>query len=232
MAGKLLKKYRKKAGGKMQRRMKKYGKATMVKTVNEIVSDRYLTKIKYNRIQNITCPSGLLNSYVFSGNDIFDPDHTGSGGWSALGLAQLAALYGRYRAYASKITVQPLAVGSGLNATSFYMCLLPQTDTSSTSDMNDAIMNPYSKFRNFNVNNPFTGIIKHYCATEKIFGLNNKTVEIDDTYSSLTNGNPSREWYWQLYAQNPNGTGDNVISVMVTLEYYVEFYNRKASLSA
>jgi len=213
--------------------MKKYNKANLNVSPSNIVADRFITKIKYNRIQDIVCPGGLINNYVFSGNDLFDPDHSGTGGWTALGLSQLSNLYGRYKTYSCSIKIQPLAIGSGLSTTSFFMCLIPQVDSSSSGDINDAIMNPYSKFRNFNVNNPFTGNIKHYMSTEKIFGLNKKTVEIDDTYSSVVNGNPPREWFWQLYVQNPTSTGtNNTISVMVTLEYYCEFYNRKASLAA
>lgn len=231
MGKKLLKKYRKKAGKRMQRRMKKYGKASLLKTPNEIVSDRFITKIKYNRIQDISCPNGLINNYTFRGNDVYDPDYSGTGGWTAIGLSQMAALYTRYRVYASKITIQPLAIGGGLSSTSFYICLIPQLDFASTGDFNDAVMNPYSKFRNFNANNTFTGNIKHYMTTEKIFGLNDKTVEIDDTYSALTNTTPGRPWYWQLYVVSPNATqGNNVLNVMITIEYFVEFFGRKANL--
>lgn len=202
----------------------KKNKSTLIKLPGTIVPDRVITKIKYVDRFLITITSGAVQEYVFRGNGAYDPYH-GTGGSACEGFTQWAQFFNSYRVYSSKINVRLFNTGTTPATQTFVYSLAPATTSSGFLDMQDAMAAPYSKWQLVALPSQL-GNLTNYISTEKILGLNKKAVEIDITYSSLTNNYPTNEWFWLVNIEVADLDATTSAIMWVEIDYYLEFYDR------
>lgn len=226
---------RKKVGGR--RRFKKGNKVS--KLINRgptIVPDEYVTCMKYdNELTLVAVNPGDIVDHLFRGNSIFDPDNSIGGGQPA-GMAELSAIYGRYRVNASSISLSVLP--SGADDQPFQAVLLPTAEplapTSGTLTRYMSI--PYAKWACSGRYNMRPIRIKHYMTTKKMFVK--KAAGADENYagqastSTVSGSNPVFQWYYQIFVSDYERDATWSATLMVRMKYYVTFYQRREMLGS
>lgn len=184
-----------------------------------ISGDRYRTTHKYSVGLLVTLVSGVSSPYVFRGNSIYDPDYT-STGYSALGYATMASLYGTYTVTGSRIRVRVASTFLDPTQVSLLPCLVSSTIS---SDSGDYASNAYGK--DVLVMDSVVKEMDHYMSTSKLFG----EALLSPQFSSNTGSNPASPWYWQLKCTPAGGAASNgSVSILVDITYYVEWSRRSA----
>lgn len=202
---------------------KKYVKPTsiVVKTPS-IVPDRLFVKLKYQERISLSNTTGALSSYLFSGNSIYDPNHTGTGAQPA-GFDQWAAFYNRYTVRGSKMSVQFANVQTTNAAAAVENVLVAVNDTTGYTDLDAASANPYMRRTLYTPTNGFP-VLKSFMSTKKIVG---QRMVDDDTYGSAVTTSPVDQWYWQILSLPVDRLSSLTQYAYVTIVYYVEFHDRK-----
>jgi len=154
---------------------------------------------------------------VFRGNNIYDPDKTGTGG-QPLGYDQIAPFFGRYCVTKSRINIQAV----NLNANAATLTLIPSVGTLSIVDQSHARSLPFARQKIISSLNAggFETLIAEM-STRTMFGQDRQPFdENDDVYNGSFSGTaPLREWEWTLYAQTLNAASLSVVC-SVTIEYW------------
>lgn len=158
--------------------------------------------------------------YQYCGNDLFDPNFTGTGGQPTY-FDQLAALYGRYRVYASAIAVR--FYSNTTAQTTYADCVIsPANTTQAGVTVQNILTHPRSKFLTVNVNK--SGMLTEAATTSEILGV--ADVEGADRLQALTTASPSERWLWVIAAQSFDSTTAVSLGADVRISYYVEFFDR------
>jgi len=177
-------------------------------------------KLTYADVINIA-PTSTVGQYTFRGNSVYDPDYTNVG-HQPYYRDQLAAIYGRYRVYGSRITVTAVneQVGSALQIT-----VIPSSEIITFTGSTYPPEYPYArKLRLLGVGGIMTTEATVSMRTQTILGLERREV-LDQDYSATVGSQPSSEWYWLIVAQDLSP--ENVsCSLQITIVYDVEFYDR------
>jgi len=177
-------------------------------------------KLTYADVIHIA-PASATGQYTFRGNSVFDPDYT-STGHQPYYRDQLAAIYGRYRVYGSKISISAVneQVGSALQVT-----VIPSSEIITFTGSTYPPEYPYArKLRLLGVGGIMTAEAASSMRTQTVLGLEKREV-LDQDYSALVGSQPASEWYWLIVAQDLSA--QNVAcSLQVTIVYDVEFYDR------
>lgn len=181
--------------------------------------EKYTCKLTYAEpsFQYIEA-AGALKSYIFGGNDPYDP-YTGVGDYSALGLTELAAIYESMRCIGSRITV----TGNARTVTdnkSLFLVVYPEHDASALATV-QAIRGHPNQVNTRLQADLSDGKVSHYASTKGIFNL--QTLEYD--FSAGTGASPTNKWYWHIYFYSDALSW--TVNLQVTIEYYMEFYNKK-----
>jgi hypothetical protein len=182
-------------------------------------------------------PNGAVGTdYVFSGNGIFDPNITGTGG-QPVNFDDWAAIYGRYRVYGSKISVDFTNTGTTTSTGQMLFCLAPRHTTTAVTTLNawlSAASNLYAKHTQFTSSsttsrgtNPF---ISSRISVQDILGYKTSAIDDDDTLQALTSANPNHQFYWHLMTQMTDQTSSQTTYMTVRIEYDVEFFDRLDTL--
>lgn len=216
---------------KRRRYNKGRSKRATLSTMNPlIVPDRALTKLVFPDARGLTSTAGAIETYVYSGNDVFDPNYTGVGG-QPTGYDKWISFYRFYKVYASKIQlIFHNVIALGTQGASFYCGVIANQDPSlAVATVPEMASLPYTKMRIFHVG---AGACKisNYMTTEKIYGLNKKAVEVDTSYAALVTGSPTSEWYWNIVVQTGDMATTAAVQVSVRITYYVEFYGRNDAI--
>lgn len=200
------------------------------RALGAIVPDRYFTKLRYNYLGTYNLSAGIFN-HLFSLNSIRDAG-LGVDSTNAQGFTQLMALYNNFRVHMSKIRadfVSGATIGSGQVSTNFIIA--PLTDGGSWSGLSpaNAMSVPYSKHRMVSVNTgtPKTSITSSM-SVKKLFGY--KTIANEDGFVGSSSANPVLDPVWAIRTYNING-GTDAYNINVTIDYYVEFFDRAYSPS-
>lgn len=188
------------------------------------------TTFKYCQLVSLASTSGSVNYNTFRANSIFDPDQSGTG-HQPMYHDNYVTIYNNYRVLGSKITVTftpqtesfdvagpsssklgPWYIGiNGTNGTSSYSAT-PETRW----EANDS---------SFAVLNTRTGADGVMTLTEQYSPVETLgRPATDDVVSSVTNANPSQQWYWQPWIADASGSTSTVL-LFVQIEYTVQFFN-------
>lgn len=177
---------------------------------------RAVTQIQYTDEFDINLTNGVLSTYVFNANGLYDPDQTG-GGHQPLGFDQYAVMYNRYRVLKVGYNVNfgtIASTGAAVRATVAH-------NNGSTIPARPAI---------FELANSRQGVIGPYGQALNLKGTFDLTrlnaspsvYRVDDRYSALVSGNPTEVMYIIL-GLFPNVTAS--CRVTVKFIYHVEFYD-------
>lgn len=204
---------------KGKRRLRSTYKTAIIKSPT-FARDLYV-KLKYNMRTNMIGGSGVIPSYVFRGNDIYDPDFTGTGG-QPLGFDQYITIYNKWTVMGSKCKVN-FSNHSGDGA-----MVSIQGNTSNSWSNLDWLNQPL--LRSACVG-PSTGIgtktLSKYLSTASVMGVTKSKVRDEDSYSGSSSLMPSSQWYWLIKAGAMNPTASVDVDLNCTLTYYVRFYDPK-----
>lgn len=178
------------------------------------------TKLPYFAVHNLVSAISGTATYIYRGNDIFDPNFTGVGG-QPTGMDQLALLYSRFRVRGSRMTV----VATNNSLVPMVVTLVP-TSSSGATTTDVAATLPYAKTVTLvaNTGGASTKILSSYISTKKVFGLRRLGDETD--YTSGFAASPAFVWFWRINASSADGSTSHDIVFSVKITYYVELWNR------
>jgi hypothetical protein len=180
--------------------------------------------------------SGIVNmqtstaqiAAMYEGNNPWDPDPQ-LGGTSARDYQILQLMYRYCRCYGSEIDVSACIVnGNGFEVSVAAL----NKSTGVTYDLLQTLPQ-FMRGRHLTDGGITETRIKNFCSTKTLFGIQNLNWDLDHSFD-LDNGEsgtsvtePSRKWYWYIYASsNGSQTGINC-SVNVTIRYQCKFFSKK-----
>ena len=186
-----------------------------------ILPDRLRTKLSYGESYITTTLTTLPYTYVFNGNNAFDPDQT-STGHSPLGWTQLAAFYKRYVVTASKLEVTVGIATSTGTVAPVFCAIHDSLSTTTASLMSSVLERARVKYKVINTGSS-SAVLTKKLGTKRVLGLRQLT---DSEESDTSTGAPINKWYWHLYLQNIGASDSTTLTFTVRLKYDVEFFER------
>lgn len=225
------KKGRKRVGGPRKRvGVRKSGRKMSRPTMRSMPTsfpDRIRVKLVYSaRVIDSVGTIGVISTYLFAGNSVYDPDVT-STGHQPYAYDQWSAMYRSSRVAGSSINVQVLSAATSSVVQNQQIAVIPHPDYTSLAGIGWEELNeqPYAKSMVFN---QFKGKTKmsHYMSTRKIYGVT-KGQYNQDGFESV-GSDPSKQWLWGVYWNSTNPSSTTATTTLIfKLTYYVEFWGRK-----
>lgn len=215
--------YRPRAGPK-RRRYRRYrrnrGTPTVVNKGISPLSQRYLTKLKYNeRVSTSVGVSGTLD-YLWRLNSIQDPNRTGIG-HQPYGHDTLETMYNRYRVYKVKYAITYPPNISGALQTAFVQ---PENGESSYTSTNQDLIVEYPRTVKKLLETDKPTVIRGTISLPKLVGATKREYMDDDRYQAQFGNNPTE--LTTLHTGVIAGNGASVL-MDVMLIYYVECFDPK-----
>jgi len=182
------------------------------------------TKSRYSTSKLLTSTTGTLGSTVFRCNSIYDPDYT-STGHSAFMFDQMSAIYNHYVVVSATINIRVVPQGDSIEP---FVSGVYLTDTATV---------PYTGYNEFIEAKKGTtrvmsggvggksGNYKTSFNAKKFFNI----TDIRDVsrIGGLSNGNPTEEAYFVVWAQTLNATASDAWVHMITIDYVIEWSEPK-----
>lgn len=226
--------FKKRFGGKGTRKLiKNKGTSLMYNGPGRApLPDKYYTKVTYTDWFNAASGgvSGIFDN-VFRGNGPRDPDQTGTG-IGVNGFTEFAAIYNKYRVYASKINVSMKSITDITSTGDAVGMVIPDRSSTSytLSTMLTRIGSPYAKSGMLNryANGASPLYLKQFRRTKDIYS---ETDIDDDVYASTTGTEPANQWYWHVMAGRQDQSSISAspgFCYMIKITYYVRWEQRKA----
>jgi len=203
---------------------------TIPRTIDAIMPDRMMTKLKYFGFTQFTiATTSTFSARRWVPSAAYDIDPT-LGSTSTVGFNELALLYNNYRVISSRLRVRMAPQGS----LPVQLVTVPLNADPGSSPLaatvNAWCNNPYGKVKLVGVSGAPTQTISTTMSTERIYG--SKMIYFDDNFASLVNTVPNNNWYWAVAViSGVNPSSALVCTVEIDIEVHVEFYSRKVLLN-
>lgn len=216
-----------------RRRTGSMSKRSMVVVKNPtLYPDTYRVKLRYDT--RVSETALIFEERLYSGNSAYDPDVTFAGLQPA-GFLLYSQMYQRYRVLGSSFRLQFCNTNSSVPT---IVGVYPSPSiVTGIVDLDDAMAQPYGKYSLMGVasGTSRSQYIKSYLSTKKVFGL--KTINESASYEGLTGpfgtgSDPPNEWAWSLYYGSADGISNPTLMGIISVTYYVEFYDRFPQLVA
>lgn len=167
---------------------------------------------------------GLASDYVFRGNDLYDPDFTGTG-TQPLFFDQFIAMYSFYSVRSSNITID----FANDTAEALVCCILPYKNSSyafSGSNYPNVLQLPGCKYITLAPKGSGKDVatLSNFCTTNTFFPDYSESA--DDFRGFANNSVPSPgAWFWHVFCY-PASLGSTTItaSANVRVTYYNTFF--------
>ncbi len=177
---------------------------------------------------SIASTAGLLSNYFYSANGLFDPNISGVG-HQPMGFDQMMLMYNHYTVVRSKVTVNFVNMSAAGVYVDAVLWLAP--DTTATTTPGFILENGYCIWQ---LLNPTTVVgsaktMSLGCNVSSYFGRDNKPRELveDVELAGTSAANPTEQVYFALGAFDHNGAAVATLTVIVTIEYDVIFWEPK-----
>jgi len=207
----------------------KFGDASKVIVRSpSVIPDRMFVKFRYSQVFIATSTTGGVVAQQMSGNSIYDPDVTGTGGVCGqagviLGSSSSTGLYRNYKVFASRIRVRLNGYGVSTPGVQVVVFPAPISVVPSTSqNINKEI--PYAK--NIIAQSSETKWMTSFMTTERIEGRAPGTVDYDNSYSAGYGTSPVNQWYWNIAFSSADQANTATGAYNVEMTYYAEIYLR------
>lgn len=216
---------RKKSYRKKRFTRRKYGKTrfsrksktTNVNRALKPFASRYITKMKYS--EAFALSAGVAWSQVMNLNSIYDPNATGTG-HQPYGHDQLLPIYNRYRVISCSYVI------NCYNATSpIRFGCLPCNSTPPMNNLSELCENPRAKF-GIQIPGGSSRTVKGKVYIPSLMGRNKSQYMADDRFQAQMGSSPLEEAILFITAQTMTDSSVDT-SLVVTLEYTVEFFDPK-----
>lgn len=188
------------------------------------VNFKYIDNSFIAQLHNL---NGFNEVYIFRGNSLFDPDHTGIG-VQPYAYDNYAPLFGAYFVRASSITVYVqniYGLASANNHGTLRVYVIPVAQNGVPVAYRDpSDLSVYPKCKQIQINGQSTPKdmkIKHYCTQREMFPG-------QDVYpgQGAVAGNPANSWYWHVYFDLMDGYRDNAETYNVIYTVKIKFYSQ------
>lgn len=193
--------------------------------------DRFSTTLSYyiQKVDNWAATPATTYRYLATGPQQIDPV---SGGGQPTYYDQFSLIYASQRTTRSRITVRGCAGANGSMPVNLVVVPL-NADPGATPFTNflQALTFPYAQNKMIPAYGGGNAAITSSMTTSKIFGSN--MVLYDDNFASLVSTTPVNNWYWGIVLYNNfTLTATQPYTLMIELEFDIEFYDRKAVVDA
>lgn len=188
--------------------------------------DTLQVRLKYCEGITITSSTGLLQTYLYSANGLFDPNIT-AGGQQPLYYDQLVAIYDHYTVMASRIRVTFAGAGS-VSGPQVYCGIIKDDDTSTNYTSFQACLSDDMGSKSWGLTGGVANaplVINQYFDAKKTYGL--KALTDDNTMSGSASTNPTEQTYFRLCVQEAASSNTVTVNAMVEIEYDAVFRERK-----
>lgn len=193
-----------------------------------IMPDRLYVKLRFHETVSWNDVTGTWN-YLYRGNNIYDPNRTGTGG-VVTGSSQWFAFYKRCTVLGAKLTFSGVNTSNGVVSGIVFPYRENDTGTSGVDPEEQTIRSVRFITQAGGGSTPrFTN--KLYLSTSKIFGISKAQVKGDfDDYAHVAAGSTQREWGFNLHQEAT--TGGTVSGVgIVYIDYYCMFTSKYLNLT-
>jgi hypothetical protein len=169
-------------------------------------------------------PGASYGEQIFSGNGLYDPDITGTG-LQPMYFDQLMAMYSKYCVISSKLEVQAWNANAS-SATMAAIGVYCNTEVGASATFNNAISQPRTKWRALaNATGGTVIPIVDSNSTANMFGK--RFVVDEDDLHGTSSTNPSSQFYWHIFAADPDGSSNVVADITFRIQYRVRFLERR-----
>lgn len=218
--------YKRKYKKRTYRKKKKSYRARKALTSNYVPSGMPVQRVaKLRYVEQITLQSVLGNiaTYVFSANDVYDPNHTGTG-HQPMGFDQWAILFNHYTVLGSRCSAKVAFQGSTVSTSMVGMYLTdgkisPYTDSDQFQEARKGTTRLLSSGQSQSVR-----IAQNYSAKK----FHNVTDVKDNTgrLGASVSGSPTEEAFFNMWCQTKDGATKN-FTFIVEIDYIVSFSEPK-----
>lgn len=184
-------------------------------------------RVRLNYVSNVLHSTSIGTTQVYSGNGLFDPDITGTGG-QPYNYDDWSAQYTRY--YCRGSTCKAFIVNNGTSAatgTQIFLVNPRHTTTSiATTGVYDAMAVPYAKWfisGSGGVATSNRNTLVNTMTSAKMFGHRPSEYQANE---SLTSANPAHQWYWHVSTHSADDSSFDAARIIVIITYDVEFFDR------
>jgi len=182
--------------------------------------DGAIVHLKYTTLLNLS-GSSATTEYIFTGNGLYDPDVTGTGGQPD-GFDQWNNIYTRYLGLRSSILIRIIDNSSTGN---ILITCFPTVQAGGVTQAIDAMSQPYAKWVTATLS---TGQSRNQMSlnmnTGRIWG---KDPRYDDLFSAGFGANPSNLWYWCINSDAFPASAYNY-TLYIQIVYTALLYKRVA----
>lgn len=212
----------------LKRRFKKKRSTPLVKNLGYLFPQRLKCVMPY--VENAITLSAVATpyEYVFAGNNIYDPNYTGTG-HQPLYFDQLAAIYNIYYVRASSIKVELLSTSGGTLTGSQRFFIVPTIGAANlTASFSPGTILEQEHCRNricTAAGNLQKATLKHYMTSKKMLSSPGSTSF--DAQGTVSGSGPADAWYWHVLITSPDDSTAISTVWRATLYYSVEFFERK-----
>lgn len=163
--------------------------------------------------------AGLIYK-TFTGNDVYDPDYTGTGHQPTY-YDQLSAIYAKVKVLSSQITVTVKNTQANLG----WFAIYPTRSNSPLSDANGIKQVQYGRWKSMTGNAAIGKLtVRNRMTTKKMWGI--KSIMYADDFDHTVGGaGPLNEWFWILVGGPDDGLGFSAYTD-IRITYICQFYNR------
>lgn len=183
-------------------------------------------KLRYVQSAPLTCTTGVLQSYVFRANSIFDPDLTGTG-TQPCGRDQLALIWDHYVVLGAKITVT-FSQDASQSAANIVGVHLKDSSTTAYGTVEEYMMAGAGKWKTLNGVQTTPKTMSQNFSCRKFFNLKDPSDNVTRVGATFGN-NPTDDAYFHVMLQSTGASAaTTVVNALVQIDYIVQCSEPKA----
>lgn len=161
-----------------------------------------------------------VNSYVFRGNSLYDPDITGVGvqPYGFDNYCNANAPFQRYCVKASKIKIYPHVYDGESDIRAVRWVVVPtRTNPPTYSEFEDLKQIPMNRSLVINSPDDQQGKLIAYTSTRKMYP---EMEALTNDFANLYNNNPNSVWYWYIQVDTLDSGKETIMCFDVEITYY------------
>lgn len=206
--------FKRRARRNYRRKVRRNLKNKSIVSIGQGFPKKMVVTHKYNEIFQISSTTGLVGTYQFVANGMYDPNFTGTG-HQPMYFDQLSALYDHYVVIGSKATFK-ITPATTLTCP-IAVALFNNDDTTITPTLLSSMSElPSSRFGLLSVNTNRPLKITSKWSAKKTFGKNPLA---NDNLEGSASANPSEQTVYTLACQSTDGATTQAVVVEVIIEY-------------
>lgn len=184
------------------------------------INPQVYSKLKYTGTISRTSTSGADAFYVWSVNDIFDPDVTGTG-TQPLGRDQWANFFNSYRVMGCKATITMKGGGVGVP---ILIAWGPNPGITGPASTDVACQTRGWRWKLVDPTNDKCRF-SFYCRPWINIGISKSRYSDDDLFAAAIGSSPSQRTSCEVALRSADGSSTSTVILAVELVYYVRFFS-------